>query len=79
MPNAHDRIVDRILHHLEHVGRSPVDRYTLLRVTATLDDAPGAVARALDHLILRGDVRRVGMLYQRVPARWPRREEARSA
>ena len=67
MPNASDPIADRILHHLEHAGRSPMDRFTLLRITAMQGDPQGAVGRALQDLILRGDVRRVGMLYMRVP------------
>ena len=68
MSNAYDRIVDRILRHLESAGRSPVDRSSLLRVTATLGDPPVAVSRALHLLIVRGYVRCVRNLYMRVPS-----------
>ena len=73
-PNAYDRNVERILKHLEQVGRSPVDRFTLLRVTATLGDPPAAVNRALQLLIIRGELRRIGNLYIRVPATWRKRQ-----
>ena len=66
MLNAYDRISDRILKHLEQVGRSPVDRVTLLRVAAPLGDPP-AVNRALQFLIVRGELRRIGNLYFRLP------------
>ena len=66
MSNAPDRIAERILHHLEQAGRSPVDRYLLVRVTTTPDDPPGTAQQALRLLIVRGDVRRVGDLYKRV-------------
>ena len=67
MSNPYDRTADRILHHLEQAAPSPVDRFLLVRVTTTPNDPPGSAQRALQLLVLRGDVRQVGDRYKRVP------------
>lgn len=77
MPHAYDPIAYRILDYFEQVGRSPADRSTLLRVAATLGDPP-AVSQALQLLVIRGELRRIGNLYSRVPATWPSSRGARA-
>ena len=68
MSNLHNPIAARILQHLESAGRTPVDRFTLLRDMSTQGAPSGAVSRALELLVQRGDLRRVGTEYIRVGA-----------
>lgn len=74
MSNTHDRLADRILHRLEQVGRGRLHRSILLRDMAALGDSSRDVDRALELLILRGEVRRVGDFYNRVRAALPKRQ-----
>ena len=72
MPNVHQRIAERILRCLERVGPSPLERLTLLRDAGKLGDSSAAVSQALQMLVVRGEVRRVGDLYIRLRVACPK-------